>query len=482
MEKRGYRPSLFTIQTMRLLLISTYELGHQPIHVASPAAALSRAGHDVVCIDLSVEELAAETLDSVDAVAFSVPMHTAMRLAIATARRVRDAFPDLPIAFYGLYADVGRDMTLGTVTDAVFCGEYEPSLLAWAKAQGHHGTDRVQIHLGRSDFVLPKRDGLPGLEQYARLEHLGTTRLVGAVEASHGCRHRCRHCPIPAVYDGRLRVIGEDLVTGDVAQLVAAGAEHITFADADFLNAPAYSLGVLRRIHREFLDLTFDITVKVEHILKHRDLWEEMESLGVLFVVSAFESVDEPTLEILDKGHTVPDMVSASKVLRDSGIHLRPTWLPFLPWTGPDDIAYLFQFLDEQDLAGAIDPVQLAIKVLIPEGSLLVDHPAFDGHLSHFDNEALTWSWEFEDGDTALLHKELDAIASAASDCAEDSAVTLAAMREAVSTSSGIDLGPQPTAGTPAPRLSESWFCCAEPTAGQSTAITAINIGTIGRG
>jgi len=40
---------------MRVLLVSTYELGHQPLHVASPAALLRRVGHDVRCLDLSVE-------------------------------------------------------------------------------------------------------------------------------------------------------------------------------------------------------------------------------------------------------------------------------------------------------------------------------------------------------------------------------------------------------------------------------------------
>lgn len=467
---------------MRLLLVSTYELGHQPIHLASPAAALTRAGHEVACVDLSVETLDPKVLAAVGAVAFSVPMHTAMRLAIATARSVRAAFPELPIAFYGLYADVGREMTLGSVTDAIFCGEYEPSLIAWVSSTNQPGAQSVKIDLGRSDFATPKRDGLPGLEEYAQLEYQGATKLVGAVEASHGCRHRCRHCPIPAVYDGRLRVMGEDLVLADISQLVSAGAEHVTFADADFLNAPAYSLGVLRRVNREFPDLTFDITVKVEHILKHRDIWPEMKSLGVLFVVSAFESVDDPTLMILDKGHTVSDMVAATRLMRDSGIHLRPTWLPFLPWTKPDDIANLIRFLDDQELANAIDPVQLAIKLLLPEGSLLVEHSSFEGRLRHFDDEALTWVWEFEDAGTARLHKELDAIAAAASDCAEDAAITIGAMREAVAVNSGIDLGPQPALGPAAPRLSESWFCCAEPTAGQSIAITSIDVGVAPRG
>lgn len=460
---------------MHLSLISTYELGHQPIHLASPAAALIKAGHSVTCLDLSVEEADLALFGTVDAVAFSVPMHTAMRLAIPVARRIRHQFPDIPIAFYGLYADVGD--TIGTISDAVFCGEYEPALVAWASSIPVHEPGEIRLHLGGSDFVLPARNGLPALTEYARLEHDGETRIVGAVEASHGCRHRCRHCPIPAVYDGRLRVVGEDIVIGDLAQLVGAGAQHITFTDADFLNAPAYSMRVLRKAHDAFPHLSYDVTVKVEHILRHRGLWDEMGEHGVLFVVSAFESVDDTTLEILDKGHTVEDMTVATGIVRESGIFLRPTWLPFLPWTTPLDIVSIIRFLDREGLGGSIDPVQLAIKLLVPEGSLLVDHPAMTPHLMHFDNEALTWTWEFVDSETGILHKELDHIAAEASDCQEDAATTLGAMRAAISSVARVDLGPQPTSGEIAPRLSESWFCCAEPTAGQANAVGLIGIG-----
>ena len=89
---------------MRVLLISTYELGHQPLHVASPAAALRRAGHEVRCLDLSVQPWDPDALDWAQAVGFSVPMHTAMRLALNAARRLRREHPRLPICFYGLYA------------------------------------------------------------------------------------------------------------------------------------------------------------------------------------------------------------------------------------------------------------------------------------------------------------------------------------------------------------------------------------------
>ena len=463
---------------MRLLLVSTYELGRQPVHIASPAAALAAAGIDVVAIDLAVEDWDSARVDDADAVAFSVPMHTAMRLAVPVARELRRQRPGIPIAFYGLYAGVGQDQIVGDVADSVFIGEYEPALVEWATsvASGGEGNGMSRSR-GPSKFFRPERSGLPWHDNYARLDWMGEARLAAAVEASHGCRHRCRHCPIPVVYDGRMRVVGADSVLADIDQLAADGIQHVTFGDPDFLNAPRYSMDLLRAAHSAHPEMTFDLTVKVEHVLAHRYLWPEMAELGVLFVVSAFESTDHRTLEILDKNHTAADMSEAVTVLRAAGIHVRPTWLPFFPWTTPSDVAGIVGFVDDHRLWSATDPVQLSIKLLIPEGSLLEAHPAVEPYLTGYQPESLTWSWRFADQTTEQLHGELDSIAAEASDCGAEAGDTLLAMRARIGEVAGVEVAPMP-ASPPAPRLTESWFCCAEPTPGQAAA-AGLTIGRV---
>ena len=447
---------------MLVLLLSTYELGRQPVHMASPAAALRRAGHEVHMIDLTVDELSDHELAWADRIAISVPMHTATRLADEVVSMIRRDHPDTPVALYGLYAGVGS-----APVDVRLDGEYEPGLLDWANGAQVQATR----HLGRSAFQVPDRAGLPGLDRYARRETGGTTVLAGAVEASHGCRHRCRHCPIPAVYDGRIRVVPKEHVLADIDSLVAAGARHVTFGDADFLNAPAHSLDILEQAHHAHPEVTFDATIKVEHIVGHPDLWPRLADLNLLFVVSAFESVDQTTLDILDKGHTVTDMVEAVELTRGSGIYIRPTWLPFLPWTNVDDVAGIFEFIDTHDLIGATDPVQMAIKLLVPRGSLLETHPAVTPHLDHYDTEALTWRWRFAHPEADMLQKELETIAANASDCDQETAATMGEMRATVV---GLLGEPLPVSHGPiemAPRLTESWFCCAEPTNNQLISI-----------
>jgi radical SAM superfamily enzyme YgiQ (UPF0313 family) len=454
---------------VRILLVSTYELGHQPLHVASPAGRLLEEGHDVRCLDLAVELWDSSLLDWAEALAFSVPMHTAMRLAVAAAGEVRQSHPELPIAFYGLYAAVSSDRIVGRLADRVIVGEYEEELAAWVAAP-RAGGDAVRVDLGRQSFHLPARHLLPPLDRYARLQLGNEMRLAGYVEASHGCRHRCRHCPIPAVYNGRFRITGLDSVLGDVERLVDGGARHITFGDPDFLNAPRYATDVIKAVHQAFPELTFDITVKVEHVLEHRDLWPSLADWNVLFVVSAFETTNDRVLEILDKGHTGMDLGRAVGVLQAAGLAVRPSWLPFTPWTDGEDLQSILRFLDSHELMASVDPVQLSIRLLVPEGSLLLSRPEMVSHLEGYDSGSLSYRWKAADPAMDALQSELAALAEhGAEDGFEGSrASTLRAMWERV-------MGESPTdswALDSIPGLTESWFCCAEPTSLQQRMVS----------
>ena len=455
---------------MRILLVSAYELGHQPVHVASPAAGLLEAGHDVRAVDVAVDEWKVSVTDWADAIAFSVPMHTAMRLAVGLARGVRQRHPLLPICFYGLYAAVSRDSTVGTVADVVLAGEYEPALLAWATAATDSTTAAASpIQLGRTSFSVPAREVLPPLDRYARLVVGDESWLAGAVEATHGCSHRCRHCPLPVIYDGQLRRVGADVVLADVDQLVAAGAGHVTFADPDFLNAPSHSLRVVRAVHVRHPELTFDCTTKVEHILAHAELWPELAAAGCRFVVSAFESVDDDVLGRLDKGHVAADASAAVTLLRRHGVEIRPSWLPFTPWATPASVSGLLDFVVAHDLVDNVDPVQYSIRLLVPEGSLMLELADMRAAVRGYNAQRLSWEWEAFDRAADQLQREIAALVERRA--GEPAKAVFPEVRALVSAATGEPAVPvELVSRGPAaarPRLSEPWFCCSEPTSAQ---------------
>ena len=492
---------------MRILLVSTYELGHQPLHVASPAGALTRAGHQVRCLDLSVEPFDVGAVRWADAVACSVPMHTACRLALAACAQVRLLDPHMPLCLYGLYAQLAVAAATEPPADLAVAGEYEPRLLRWADEleESARGADRTRanrppgathppggprpgthavVELGRGRFGLPARHLLPPLDRYARLSTYEGLRLVGYVEASHGCAHRCRHCPVPAVYDGRTRLVGIDAILADVAQLVEMGARHITFGDPDFLNGPHHALRVFSAMHEAFGDLTFDVTAKVEHVLEHHDLWPRFATAGCLFVVSAFESTSDTILAHLAKRHTAAQEVEAVAVLRAAGIEPRPSFLPFTPWTNAQDVIDLLDLVWACDLVGNVDPVQYSIRLLVPPGSLLLTSGALEGLLGPYDADHLSWTWRSPDPRLDLLAQKLGHLAERAG--AEDwsAAQAYEAVRaETLDTLGPVATGRAPKSSSPLsssippderPRLTEPWFCCAEPTDSQLDATSLV--------
>jgi len=436
---------------MRVLVVGCYELGHQPLQVAAPAAVLRARGHEVRAIDLSMQSWDPDLAAWADRVAISVPMHTAMRIARKVVDLVRAAAPDTPVCAYGLYASM-----LADVADRVLAGETDAALAAWVDGS----TDTTVHFLGRRaepDTVpLPARDLLPALDRYAHLALEGDERPEAYVEASHGCAHRCRHCPVPVVYDGRIRIVDADAVVADVAQQVAAGARHVTFGDPDFLNGVHHSLRVARAVHQRFPELTFDCTVKVEHVLGHADLWPELADLGCLFVVSAFESTNDRVLARLDKGHTVADEAAAVDLLRTHGIEIRPTWLPFTPWTTLADVRALLSFVAAHDLVGNVDPIQYTIRLLIPKGSLLLDLPDVRDRIGAFDDERGAYPWSADDPAVDALQVGLTALVEGR--LAEGAPLTQ--IFRDVCAAAGVDPGVIPDGATEGrPRLTEPWFC-----------------------
>ena len=458
---------------MRVLLISCYELGHQPFAVASAAAHLLDHGHTVDCLDLSVERCEPTRVRSADMVGISIPMHTAIRLGVRVGALVREINPTCHICYFGLYASLNEDYLLSTTADSVIGGEFEVPLAQHADGLSGNGevvTEGVSIaeqhcapNLSRQQFLTPARHLLPPLQKYARLETAeGDLRLVGYVEASRGCAHRCRHCPIPAVYEGRLRIVQEQVVLDDIANLVRMGAEHINFGDPDFLNGVKHSLRIVRAMHQRFPALSFDFTAKIEHLIEHQEAVVELGALGCVFVLSAVESVDADTLRYIDKGHTRDDVVEALAVTRRAGIALRPSLLPFTPWTTLQNFLELLEFVEEHDLIYNLDAVQYSIRLLLPPGSWLLRIPEIQPFVGELIQEDFVYQWAHPDARVDALQVQVARTAEEAVRTEEDLATTFYRIRELTLTLLGRTSRPRPPRGRAArkpPRLTEAWFC-----------------------
>ncbi|MFN3326087.1 MAG: CUAEP/CCAEP-tail radical SAM (seleno)protein [Bryobacteraceae bacterium] len=445
---------------MNVLLISTYDLGHQPFGLASPAAWLRARGHQVSLADLAVGSLPALAVREAEFVGFYLPMHTATRLAAEAIGRVRLLNPHAALCAFGLYAAVNEEYLRALGVGTVLGGEFEAGLLRAVErvASGDRQQAEELISLERLHFPAPDRTGLPPLARYAALHVNGGRRRAGYTEASRGCLHRCRHCPVVPVYNGVFRIVQREAVLEDIRRLAAAGAEHITFGDPDFFNGPAHAARIVEQLHTEFPSFTYDVTIKVEHLLRHRRLLPVLRRTGCLFVTSAVESLDDDVLARLEKGHTRQDFFEAVRISRAEGVALSPTFIPFTPWTTMAGYRELLETIAGLELVENVSPVQLALRLLIPNGSRLLELEDVRTRITGFDAKALVHRWRHDD--TAvdeLARRLLGLIHDAQKQRRTRSEIfrIVAAEAGAAALPENYDLMPRATV----PYLDEPWYC-----------------------
>src|SRR2546422_720642 len=401
-----------------ILLVSCYELGHQPIGIALPMGFLEQAGYAPASLDIAVEKVDLERIRQARFVGISVPMHTALRLGVRVAELVRETNPSCHICFYGLYASLNAEYLLELFTPA------RPR---------------------RDDPLQPGATGTP-------------TRPFPFADSVIG-----------GEYEAPLVRVMEALERGDSLTNVE-GVSHRGKIVGPLLNGPGHSLSIVRAMRAEFPRVTFDFTAKVEHILKHRSIFSELGSLGCLFVISAVESFSDLVLTKLEKGHTRADVFAALEIVRQAGITLRASLVPFTPWATLDDYLELFDIVESHDLVEATDPVQYTIRLLIPPGSALLTRSDVRRFLGPLDQAGFQYQWTHPDPRMDKLHREVSAAVEAAASTSEDPAATFDRLR-AIAYRFADRQPAAPTASrTPSrnrhrpPRLTEPWFCCAEPT------------------
>ena len=458
----------------KAVLINPYELGRQPFALAEPAAWLKKAGFQVACIDLSLQSLDPRTLAGASLVAIYVGMHTATRIAVEAIPRIKALAPAAHLCVYGLYAPMNEMLLRALGVGTVLGGEFEPGLVSLAGRLRSNRRAEVQseplINLDRIEFLIPDRTGLPPLARYAHLQMPdGSTKVVGFAEGSRGCKHLCRHCPVVPVYQGRFRIVPVSVVMADIRSQVAKGAEHVSFGDPDFFNGPTHALKLARALHAEFPDVTFDATIKVQHLIDHAELLPELKRCGCLYVTAAVEAVDDRILAYLDKGHTAGDFGRAVALLREAGIAFAPTFVAFTPWITLEGYVELLRRLIELELVESVPPIQLCIRLLVPEGSYLLKLAGFRDLIQDFDAKILGYPWRHQDPRVDELQSQVQALVARAEEERLSRrriferiwAMVHKALGRTAPPLEHLDLG------APIPHLSEPWYCCAEPTTQQ---------------
>lgn len=366
------------------VVVSPYEAGLQPLAAACAAAGVRGAGVDEVHgWDQDLRPGAAPDADP-DLVLLSVQQFEALERALTTLPHLREAYPRATVVAFGQYAQMNASRFLGT-TDAVLFEEPErvaEDLRRVAEGGDVSAVPGAMTRAGLTPrgarrklaFTAPARDLFPSIVHYPA--HHGARGLVGNIETTRGCHHRCTYCSVYGAYDGGVAAYEVEPVVADALALAEQGVRHFVFIDAEFFNSRTAGEAVMRRVRAEVgQDVTFEFTTRIDHILDYRDELARLVELGLVSVTSALEFPSDRILRIFDKGIDTQDMRRAIAAAGDLGIVLQPTFIPFTPWVEYDELLTFEDFLVETGLAAVAHPTVLQTRLLLFKGSPLLASP-----------------------------------------------------------------------------------------------------------
>mmetsp|Transcript_156 Transcript_156/g.503 ORF Transcript_156/g.503 Transcript_156/m.503 type:complete len:425 (+) Transcript_156:2547-3821(+) len=371
------------------IVVSIFEGGYQPINALTGLSALREAGHDTDFLDAYVEGYDIEKLKEYDTIIMPVPLFDSLNSAIQLTKELEEAGSKAETVMFGQYATINAPYLTGRYADHVVSGEWEvplvslmnqregskdPSVNVYSKGAASP-EKTVQMLKLRGTMAKPIRHAAPNLTKYPQ-PHLanlmGEEKVVGGIELTRGCHHKCTYCSVFSAYDGKVLLGDIDQIIEDIDAMVDQGMEHMTFIDAEFFNATRRSFDALARIHQRHPTLTYDFTTRVDHILENRDRLSELRDQGVRVITSALEFPKNEVLQQVAKEVDVDDLKESVRLVQNSGITLNPTFIMFNPWVTLDDFPKFHDFLVETNMENSVDPVQFETRLHLYKGSPLL--------------------------------------------------------------------------------------------------------------
>jgi len=432
---------------LKILLLSFYDLGKQPKIISELYKKLDNGSNQIDIIDYSIEEKDL-TLDNYDVLGIYASMHTASVLA---EQYLRDRKLPNKLFVFGLYANVFSEMFSDFQSIHSFDSDELESLL------------QVQLNPNYSyKHTVPDRTILPSITDYSHIVDGSNNLIAGSVETTYGCKHECTHCPVPIEFKGMFKTFGTEKIITDVTNQVEEGAKHISFNDPDFFNGPKHALKILQLLNEKHPSITYDSTIKVEHILKYPDYFQELKNLNMLFVISAFETTNDHVLNILQKNHSFNDLNKAVELSLENKIDIRPTWMPFSPWTEQNDLISIIKLIENYKLRETVDPIQLTIKLLVPKNSLILKRPEMKEYLLDYDPSSFSYAWKYKFPNIDNIQNELFTYVLQ-HESENEYAQYLGLVDILESHTNETLLNSEKYSQRIVPKLSETWFCCAEP-------------------
>lgn len=344
-----------------------------PIGVASIAAVLRKAGHEVKIFDAALSYFVANSewatricAEKPDMVGFSATTYAFMD-AYDVCSRVKDICPDCKIVFGGVHVSWGKGEILKKfpAIDYIVAGEGEIAIQAIADGKSpsvhdtiyyRNGTEIVQgtgstPHCKLDDLPFPAYDLLEGFPKKYLMALFSYPRHPGAnIISSRGCVYQCSYCD-RSVYGKSFRWNSPEYTFQQIQWLYRDfGVRHVSFYDDLFTLNRARVAELCEKL-ANYKKVSFNCIVRIGHIDK--ELIKLLKKGGCWMVSVGIESGDQALLDTHKDGLSLDAIRRDIQLLHESGLWVKGLFMMGFPGETEETIIKTRQFATSLPLKDA---------------------------------------------------------------------------------------------------------------------------------
>ncbi len=334
----------------------------------------------------------------------------------ALVEKLKEKLPDTRVALFGDHVTAMPEETMARcpVDYVLTGGDYDfllvnlvEHLLGKADLEGgvwHRESGQVQ---STGPFSLSHDlDSLPDIDRRLTCwklygEHLFIRKPNTYIMSGRDCWYgKCTFCSWTTLYP-RFRVRSADIVLNEIDNLVAGYGVRELFDDTGTFPAGGwlerFCAGLVSRGHSERLTVSCNARVGALSLEQYR----MMARSGFRLLKFGLESANQATLDRLDKGTTVEQIIESCRLAKEAGLTVHLTTMVGYPWEDREDAGRTLELARRMLAEGSADMLQATIVMPYP-GTPLFEEAREKGWL-------LTEDWDEYDMRAPVLRTPVPA-------------------------------------------------------------------------
>lgn len=365
---------------MRILLVEpqispfdvpTGTFGLPPPHHLERLAGALLDRHEVKILDMRIEQEMASLVralsdfnpDLVGSSCVAANSHLA-KAALETVKRIH---PDIITVVGGHHPSLMPEDLNEPSIDYVVIGEGEHTLRDLAamrennvKPEAVNGIayrDRHGVFTLTPPRELADMDVLPPAARHLtrpyrdrQLYFRGSWRPTDSIISSRGCPYRCNFCGLWKLYRGKYRSRSPEKVADELQSIVDP---FVNFVDDNTLDNVKNASRLAALIEERGIHKTYELYGRADTVVAHPELVEHWRRVGMKLLLIGLESVDQESLEKMNKKASIELNREAIRICHDNDIEIAAYFI-VNPSFDRDDFRRLSEYVEANGLTHPI--------------------------------------------------------------------------------------------------------------------------------